>query len=286
MLTGKYLDGYVMLIEEEHAISITEARNKAMIELRHEWEAVSCPLCGDTKAEAIVKTENVGHVGRCHTCHVLYAYHRPTELLYEVFTRFYLPSHISDPEVFERVAEGRIKEVNDNIDTIEKYAERGKMLDVGASIGDLLAYARCRGWKVRGTDLSMLVEQFVGEVLRIDDWDRKYIHECTFQDGEFTAISMRHVIEHLHYPVRDLTILHRALADDGVLFITTPTHANDIEYFKTNHMLPLHLINYTRDTLEYLLNKTGFNIVEYKYDASEDSADAMMVVAKKGEIPK
>lgn len=283
-ITGIYFDGYMVALEEGYLRDLTLARDQELFTTMDKYETVDCPICGDNKVKTLVEDVDKGDVGECNTCGVLYAYRRVNETIYEILCRYYVPSHMTEPETFKKVASQRLKDINSDIDTIESYVKRGKMLDIGTSCGDILVYARTRGWEVRATELSTLMEELLVSLVLIDT-HRGFIDTCEMEDGEFDVISMRHVIEHLSNPVADLKKLHKALKDDGILFISTPEHALDQEYFVTNHMLPLHIVNYTRDTLERLLEATGFYIVEYKADRRElrnhDSADAMQVIAKK-----
>lgn len=281
-LTGSYMDGYMLCIEEDYALQLMQTRELEYRNLGNPFEEVPCPLCGGDKHTVLVVHEVFGEVSQCHTCSTPYASKRFTRDAYEILCRFYVPTHISDPDIYKKVGAGRIKNANMIIDTVESYVPRGKMLDVGASVCDNLVYARCRGWEVRASDLSMMLQRWATDILGIE-MHRGYVDEMELEDEEFDAIIMKHVIEHFHDPIADLKILHKALKEHGILYIETPEHAKDLEYFVTNHMLPYHLVNFTRDTLTKLLEQTGFVIEKYESQPNEDSADAMLVVARKGE---
>ena len=281
-ITGKYLDGMILVVEEEYAIQLMQTRALEFVNLGDRFEEVPCPVCGSTEYTTLATHQEFGEVGECHGCGVLYAYKRYTKDAYEILCRFYTPTHIADLEENARQGPRRIEESNYIIDMIETYVPRGKLLDVGASTCDIPVYARCRGWEVRATDLSIFMQKWANEIVYVE-FTRGYIEDVELDDKELDAVVLRHVIEHLHDPRSDLSILHRALKDGGILYIETPIHAENKEEFISNHMLPYHLVNFTPDTLCKLLVESGFTIEVVERQDSEDSADAVMVIAKKGE---
>ena len=107
------------------------------------------------------------------------------------------------------------------------------------------------------------------------------ILDIELEEGKYNAISLRHSVEHLRYPIEELKAIHKALSDDGILLVTTPEHAKDLELIKENHMLPLHLVNYTKETLELLFSKTGFRSVSYESQDTANDIKNMRVLAIK-----
>jgi 2-polyprenyl-3-methyl-5-hydroxy-6-metoxy-1,4-benzoquinol methylase len=230
----------------------------------------------------VVESNGQGKLGKCGGCNVIYAYERPTLGVNNILYKYYLPSNLTDLPTRESQLESRPKELNGDLDHIESYIERGYLLDVGASSGDFLAYARVRGWKVEATELSELCADFMTRTLKIPVFIGN-IEDIELEPEKYNVITLRHCVEHLRDPVVELKKLNTALVEEGMLFISTPEHAKDLELIKENHMLPLHLVNYTKDTLDFLLLKTGFKMLSYESLDSESEIKNMRVMAMKVE---
>jgi SAM-dependent methyltransferase len=279
MHTGNYLGNIMIQLTQEDIETINTARQTEMVSITPHMEIIDCPLCQHNNAKHLIGEQNKGKLGRCSNCNVAYAYERPASQLTNALYRYYIPSNLTDVEIRKSQLETRPKELNDDLDCLELHTKRGSLLDVGASSGDFLVYARLRGWDVEATELSEICADFMATTLNIpvllgNILDIKF-------ENKYTAITLRHCIEHLREPVEELKVLHDVLEDNGTLFITTPEHAKNLKVLKANHMLPLHIVNYTRDTLEFLLSKAGFKILTYESQKNHTGIDNMKVTATK-----
>lgn len=80
-------------------------------------------------------------------------------------------------------------------------------------------------------------------------------------DVRYDFICMGEVLEHVEDPVKLLNKLHKMLADDGTLFITTPTNAPAIDH--------IYLFNNIEE-IQDMLRNTGFEISSEVFYSSED----------------
>jgi 2-polyprenyl-3-methyl-5-hydroxy-6-metoxy-1,4-benzoquinol methylase len=97
----------------------------------------------------------------------------------------------------------------------------GRVLDVGCGDGSRLARLRSLGWDVRGQEMdpeaASRASQSYGVQVHLGPLD-----EAGFDEGEFDAVAMNHVIEHVHDPVRLLAGCARLLRKGGTLIAVTP----------------------------------------------------------------
>src|SRR5205823_7950910 len=86
----------------------------------------------------------------------------------------------------------------------------GRVLDVGCGDGSRLARLRSLGWDVMGQEMDPKAASRAGETYGV----RVHVgplEGAGFNEGEFDAIVMNHVIEHVHDPVRLLAQCARLL---------------------------------------------------------------------------
>ena len=280
MITGKYMSNRILQFTEETLTAMHEHRQQLLNTANPSFEEVDCPLCNCSGVTHIVAGEGQGKLGVCDECNLVYAYERATLEILKALYMYYIPSNLTDPTVRQSQEITRPAELNSDLDCIECYIERGNLLDIGASSGDFLVYGRIRGWKVEATELSAVCAEFMVKHLEISV-NMGNILDIEFEDNKYDAITLRHSIEHLRNPIKELKVLHKALTNDGLLFVTTPEHAKDLELIKEKHMLPLHIVNYTKDTLDLLFSKTGFKMTSYESQDTSDDIKNMRVTAIK-----
>jgi len=98
---------------------------------------------------------------------------------------------------------------------------RGKLLDIGCGQGKFLARMQNFGWNVSGVEpdaeaANIARERFGVEVAA------GAVEKARFPDGHFEAVTMRHVIEHIHDPLSILMEVRRILKPGGNIIVTTP----------------------------------------------------------------
>jgi 2-polyprenyl-3-methyl-5-hydroxy-6-metoxy-1,4-benzoquinol methylase len=104
--------------------------------------------------------------------------------------------------------------------TLARYTRGRRLLDVGCGIGQLLETASDEGWDAAGIDLSETAVRLCRarglSASRTDFFDR------SLDAQRFDVIVMSELIEHVPSPQRFLKRAEELLADDGVLYLTTP----------------------------------------------------------------
>lgn len=151
------------------------------------------------------------------------------------------------------------------IERMEKHVKKGRLLDVGCSLGTSLLAARERGWEVVGIELSRPVAEYAisqwGLDIRICDVD-----EAGFAPESFDAILMHHTLEHLRVPDRQLRNLHGLLKPRGLLYQALPNHDSlKSRLFGASWSYGVHaghLSHFSPRTLALLLRRTGYSVLE------------------------
>jgi len=155
---------------------------------------------------------------------------------------------------------------------------RGPLLDVGCGGGLLLGMMRERGLSVVGLDNSAAAAAIA--------WSRQGVpaicgelEHAPLRAGGFAAITMFHVLEHVHDPRAYVAAAHRLLAPGGRLIAQTPNAAcwqfRLLGRAWSGLDVPRHLFDFRSSDLERLLESCGFTVLRRKHFSWRDNPAAM-----------
>ena len=140
------------------------------------------------------------------------------------------------------------------------------LLDIGCGNGDFLLNAREAGWSVTGIDpdpkavavaTQRGLDVSVGSVESLTGWS-----------GCYDAITLSHVLEHVHEPRLVVQAIHRLLKPDGVVYVDTPNiESKGAQFWGKNWRgleTPRHLVLFSLQGLVGLLKAGGFENLKIK----------------------
>ncbi len=92
-----------------------------------------------------------------------------------------------------------------------------------------------------------------------------YIEDFYNQNKQYDLILLRHVLEHIIDPVEFLENFKKYLTNDGILLIEVPNLESGSgkifgKYFH-GFYVPYHIFHYTKESLRFILQKTGYDCV-------------------------
>jgi len=138
--------------------------------------------------------------------------------------------------------------------------DRRALLDVGCGNGEFMAQMKTLGWRVRGIEPDPVAAAAARNAGL--DVQQGFFTEASAVEGEFDAVTLSHVIEHLHFPSEMLRLCYRYLRPGGVVWIGTPNiDALGHERFGPAWQgldPPRHLILFNVAILTGLLRDAGF----------------------------
>jgi 2-polyprenyl-3-methyl-5-hydroxy-6-metoxy-1,4-benzoquinol methylase len=144
-----------------------------------------------------------------------------------------------------------------------RYRPAGRLLDVGCGVGDFLAQMSNLEWETEGIDIDSAVLDICrarGLTVRAGT-----LESHNRPDSSFDAITAKHVIEHVHDPVRFLKECARILKPGGTLVILTPNlHSLGHRVFGDAWIgldPPRHLVLFTRESLLKAAEEAGLRVL-------------------------
>jgi SAM-dependent methyltransferase len=146
------------------------------------------------------------------------------------------------------------------LERIERFAQRGALLDLGCWVGFLLAEARERGWETLGVEPSEFASSYARERLGLDVI-RDDLFAADLGERRFEAVVMGDVIEHLPRPADALDRIADVLAPGGVAYLALPNAGSRLARrmgARWWSVIPTHVQYFTRPSLLTLLRRRGW----------------------------
>lgn len=139
--------------------------------------------------------------------------------------------------------------------------EKGRILDVGAGTGAFVVTMRTAGWEVTGLEPDSVARKTAMEHFNISLDDVSGFYSLP---GTYDAITMWHVLEHVHDLNGYLQKLKQLLAPGGKLFVAVPNYtsedANAYGEFWAAWDVPRHLYHFSPLAMKTLVEKHGLRI--------------------------
>jgi 2-polyprenyl-3-methyl-5-hydroxy-6-metoxy-1,4-benzoquinol methylase len=237
----------------------------------------ACPVCNNgninplltVKDHSVSKEEFV--VWQCSNCTLRFTQDVPDE---NNIGRYYKSedyiSHTNTDKGFVNKAYQKVRDY-----TLQQKAkliieetgqDRGSLLDIGSGTGAFLNTMKEKGWQVKGVepdeDARRLAKRFYG--LSIDG--PASINELS--DQSFDAITLWHVLEHVHHLHEYVEQLKRLLKPQGKLFIAVPNYqskdAAAYRLYWAAYDVPRHLYHFSPKSIDVLIQQHGLKIEKQK----------------------
>jgi 2-polyprenyl-3-methyl-5-hydroxy-6-metoxy-1,4-benzoquinol methylase len=151
---------------------------------------------------------------------------------------------------------------------IKKYTtlQNGTLLDVGAGTGAFLHHMQHKGWTVTGiepdADARTVAMQTFGLELQPHEVLKK------LPQHSFDAITLWHVLEHVHDLHDYMTILKSLLKPNGRLFIAVPNYQSlDADIYRLSwaaYDVPRHLYHFSPKSIQALMQRHGMKVTAQK----------------------
>ena len=237
----------------------------------------ACPICGNTSTSLSfqVKDFSVSQetftLNTCDKCHFLFTANAPDK--YAISRYYQSDAYISHTDgkkgLFEKIYQVvRKRTVAGKRRMIQYFTgkQKGTLLDYGCGTGAFLQEMKLSDWKINGVEpdpgARAKAEESTGVSIMVPDG------LTSLQTNSCDAITMWHVLEHVHDLEWTIQELKRLLKEDGKLFIAVPNNnAFDAKHYGAYwaaYDVPRHLYHFTPSTMENLMKRHGLHVVAKK----------------------
>lgn len=142
----------------------------------------------------------------------------------------------------------------------------GALLDVGCGIGAFVHTMQQKGWQATGLEPDANTRRLSKELYGLDLQDASELYSLT--PTSFDAITLWHVLEHVHDLHAYIEQLKSLLNSNGRLFIAVPNYQSvDANIYGSTwaaYDVPRHLYHFTPKSIQTLMSQHGLQVISEK----------------------
>jgi 2-polyprenyl-3-methyl-5-hydroxy-6-metoxy-1,4-benzoquinol methylase len=236
----------------------------------------NCPVCGSTQINPLltVKDHSVSRedfvLWQCSNCSLRFTQDVPDEESigkYYQSTEYISHSNTSKGLVNSLYQKVRNYTLNQKADLIiMNTVKQGRILDLGAGIGAFINTMKGKGWEITGIEPDEGARQQSKNLFNIELKETGSLQQLS--ENNFDAITLWHVLEHVHQLHDYIERLKDLLKPNGKIFIAVPNYESvDSSIYKlywAAYDVPRHLYHFTPKALDVLMSKHGLKVISKK----------------------
>lgn len=233
----------------------------------------SCPVCGSTAIHAVfsAKDHTVSRklfpIFECSDCSLRFTQDIPSQ---DEIGAFYKSedyiSHTNTSkglvsQLYKTVRKGTLAKKQKLVQRFTAL-EIGNLLDVGSGTGAFASHMKNAGWEVTALEPDPDARKLGKQVFKIESNPLEDFF--TLPKGQFDAITLWHVMEHVHELHRYVEQFKVLLKPAGKLFIAVPNFTSrDAQIYKeywAAYDVPRHLYHFSPEAMHTLMSNHGLKI--------------------------
>jgi len=235
-----------------------------------------CPVCNSSQINPLltVKDHSVSKedfvIWQCADCSLRFTQDVPDE--YSIGPYYQSQDYISHSNTDKGLVSKLYQKVRKF--TLEQKAkliihytkEKGRILDIGAGIGAFLSVMKEKAWEIKGIEPDFTARENAKKLfgLELDEPSLLY----SLNHNSYDAITLWHVMEHVHQLHDYIEQLKNLLTKEGKIFIAVPnytsTDAAAYRNFWAAYDVPRHLYHFTPKAIEKLTQLHGLKLIAKK----------------------
>lgn len=229
----------------------------------------NCPVCHSSSftSHIICEDHTVSHesfaVTQCANCQFLLTSPRPNKT--DINKYYESEDYVSHTDSSNSLTNliykfARYFTLRSKANLLGKHTDKKRILDYGCGTGDFLNHLSKQGWQTSGVEPSATARSIAqSKSLEVsEDLD------SLINDGKFDAITLWHVLEHIHDLNDTIQNLKSLLKKDGILLIAVPNHDSLDRHIYKEHWaaydVPRHLYHFNQLTIKDLMKYQGLKL--------------------------
>jgi 2-polyprenyl-3-methyl-5-hydroxy-6-metoxy-1,4-benzoquinol methylase len=226
----------------------------------------TCPVCKSAEIKFLLKAidHTVSYeefeIWQCDACTLRFTQSIPDES--EIGAYYKSENYISHSDTHKGVINSLYHKVRKRTlfskkKLIEKYTglSNRKILDVGCGTGAFLYAMQTSGWQITGLEPDETARTKAKQLYGMEVYDSKMLF--SFFPNAFNAITLWHVLEHVHDLQNYIEQLKKILTPNGRLFIALPNYTsydqNVYKAYWAAYDVPRHLYHFSPRSMKKLL---------------------------------
>ncbi len=233
----------------------------------------SCPVCGSTDIHTALEARDhtvsgeTYSIWECGSCHLRFTQDVPDET--SIAPYYQSDAYVSHSDtrrglvnaVYHQVRRITLQGKRSWVEK-ETACKNGDLLDIGAGTGAFLQAMREAGWRVTGLEPDAGARE---TARRNHGLDLLPSHELySLPENAYDAITLWHVLEHVHDLHGYMDRFHALLRNKGKLFLALPNYLSaDAQSYGSAwaaYDVPRHLYHFSPQALSRLLSLHGFRL--------------------------
>lgn len=236
----------------------------------------TCPVCGNVQVAKVLSAKDFTVSGKlfdiweCKNCTARFTQNIPDEK--EIGAYYQSENYISHSDT----TEGLVNNIYHKVRKFTLTGKRkliqhktgkkvGKLLDIGSGTGAFLHTMKETGWEVRGLEPDESARKKSQALYHIHSSHPKELFTLT---DTFDAITLWHVLEHVHDLHQYMDRINQLLKPGGKVFIAVPNYTSyDAEVFKefwAAYDVPRHLYHFSPTSMKHLFGQHQFSVHSIK----------------------
>jgi SAM-dependent methyltransferase len=240
-------------------------------------ENIICPVCRSeqTKKSFTVKDHSVSRkdflLYECASCTLRFTFPIPSEE--EIGVYYQSPDYISHTDQQKGITGllyGIVRKwtLIHKVNLVIHFAQKkvGMHLDLGAGTGAFVYAMEKAGWNTIGFEPDEKARKRANKLYKASIYPAQDFYQIP--DGGYDAITLWHVLEHVHKLQDTVQKISKLLSPKGKVFIAVPNYTSyDAKHYRSNwaaYDVPRHLYHFAPEAMKILLEKHGFKIISVR----------------------
>jgi len=240
-----------------------------MTTIRH----TNCPICDSKQIETRQSITDHSHTGdefplvRCGKCDFHFTQDIPDAV--SIAPYYKSENYISHSDtqkglffkVYHSVRSYMLKRKQKIVEDSTSKT-KGNLLDIGTGTGYFPSTMINGGWTAEGIEQDIDTRKYAAEKFNLKVQDTPELYNL--KENSFDAVTMWHVLEHVHDLNDYIKKVHSLLKTDGKFIVAVPNHKSfDAKYYGNYWAawdIPIHLWHFHPESMENLMKKHQFKV--------------------------